>query len=125
MSDQQNQFDCQNPEIYDNTPRAVIQVMPDTLDNMLRDFEDSLKKRRDIFQDLGLFSALLGTLLTVSQFKNFLGIAPDVWYACYAVVTFISGIKLVYGIFQFFYKKIQRKDILERLQDGARKKSSV
>ena len=89
-NDQKVQFDSQNPVIYDNTTREVIQVMPDTLDNKLRDFEDCLQKKGSIFHDLGLILAFLGTLVTVSQFKDFLNISANVWQAVFIVFLILS-----------------------------------
>ncbi len=122
-NDQKVQFDSQNPVIYDNTTREVIQVMPDTLDNKLRDFEDCLQKKGSIFHDLGLILAFLGTLVTVSQFKDFLNIPANVWQAVFIVFLILSVLKLCRDVyFTFMVKSIRREDILKQLLDETRKK---
>ena len=122
-NDQQVKFDSQNPIIYDNTTREVIQVMPDTLDNKLRDFEDCLQKKGSVFHDIGLILAFLGTLVTVSQFKDFLNIPANVWQAVFIVFLILSVGKLCRDIyFTFMVKSIKREDILKQLLDETRKK---
>ena len=122
-NDQQVKFDSQNPIIYDNTTREVIQVMPDTLDNKLRDFEDCLQKKGSVFHDIGLILAFLGTLVTVSQFKDFLNIHANVWQAVFVVFLILSVGKLCRDIyFTFMVKSIKREDILKQLLDETRKK---
>ncbi len=122
-NNQQVNFDSQNPIIYDNTTREVIQVMPDTLDNKLRDFEDCLHKKGSVFHDLGLILAFLGTLVTVSQFKDFLNIPANVWQAVFIVFLILSVCKLCRDIyFTFRVKSIKREDILKQLLDETRKK---
>lgn len=122
-NDQKVQFDSQNPVIYDNTTREVIQVMPDTLDNKLRDFEDCLQKKGSVFHDLGLILAFLGTLVTVSQFKDFLTIPANVWQAVFVVFLILSVVKLCRDLyFTFMIKSIRREDILKQLLDETRKK---
>ena len=122
-NDQQPKFDSQNPVIYDNTRPEVISVMPDTLDNKLRDFEDCLEKKGNIFGDLGLILAFLGTLLTVQQFKNFLTISADVWQAIFIVFLILSVLKFFRDCFNIFFKKsIKREEILKQLLDETRKK---
>lgn len=122
-NDQKVQFDSQNPVIYDNTTREVIQVMPDTLDNKLRDFEDCLQKKGSVFHDLGLILAFLGTLVTVSQFKDFLTIPANVWQAVFVVFLILSVVKLCRDLyFTFVVKSIKREDILKQLLDETRKK---
>ncbi len=122
-NNQQVNFDSQNPIIYDNTTREVIQVMPDTLDNKLRDFEDCLQKKGSIFHDIGLILAFLGTLVTVSQFKDFLNISANVWQAVFIVFLILSVVKLCRDIyFTFMIKSIKREDILKQLLDETRKK---
>ena len=116
-------FDSQNPVIYDNTRPEVISVMPDTLDNKLRDFESCLEKRGNIFNDLGLILAFLGTLLTVSQFKDFLNIPANVWQAIFIVFLILSVFKFLRDCFNMFFRKaIKREDILKQLLDETRKK---
>lgn len=122
-NDQQSKFDSQNPIIYDSTRPEVISVMPDTLDNKLRDFEDCLEKKGNIFGDLGLILAFLGTLLTVQQFKNFLTISADVWQAIFIVFLILSVLKFFRDCFNIFFKKsIKREEILKQLLDETRKK---
>lgn len=122
-NDQKVQFDFQNPVIYDNTTREVIQVMPDTLDNKLRDFEDCLQKKGSVFHDIGLILAFLGTLVTVSKFKDFLTIPADVWQAVFVVFLILSAGKLCQDLyFTFAVKSIKREDILKQLLDETRKK---
>ncbi len=122
-NDQQPKFDSQNPVIYDNTRPEVISVMPDTLDNKLRDFEDCLAKKGNIFGDLGLILAFLGTLLTVQQFKDFLKISADVWQAIFIVFLILSVLKFFRDCFNVFSKKsIKREEILKQLLDETRKK---
>ena len=122
-NDQRPKFDSQNPVIYDNTRPEVISVMPDTLDNKLRDFEDCLEKKGNIFGDLGLILAFLGTLLTVQQFKNFLTISADVWQAIFIVFLILSVLKFFRDCFNIFFKKsIKREEILKQLLDETRKK---
>ena len=122
-NDQKVQFDSQNPVIYDNTTREIIQVMPDTLDNKLRDFEDCLQKKGSVFHDIGLILAFLGTLVTVSQFKDFLSIPANVWQAVFIVFLILSVVKLCRDIyFTFMVKSIKREDILKQLLDETRKK---
>lgn len=122
-NEQQPTFDSQNPVIYDNTRREVISVMPDTLDNKLRDFENCLEKKGNIFSDLGLILAFLATLLTVSQFKDFLSIPANVWQAIFIVFLILSVFKFFRDCFNvFFQKTIKREDILKQLLDETRKK---
>lgn len=122
-NDQQPKFDSQNPVIYDNTRPEVISVMPDTLDNKLRDFEDCLEKKRNISGDLGLILAFLGTLLTVQQFKDFRAISADVWQAIFIVFLILSVFKFFRDCFNIFFKKsIKREEILKQLLDETRKK---
>ena len=122
-NDQQPKFDSQNPVIYDNTRPEVISVMPDTLDNKLRDFEDCLEKKGNIFGDLGLILAFLGTLLTVQQFKDFLTISAEVWQAIFIVFLILSVLKFFRDCFNIFFKKsIKREEILKQLLDETRKK---
>lgn len=122
-NDQQPKFDSQNPVIYDNTRPEVISVMPDTLDNKLRDFENCLEKKGNIFGDFGLILAFLGTLLTVQQFKNFLTISADVWQAIFIVFLILSVLKFFRDCFNIFFKKsIKREEILKQLLDETRKK---
>lgn len=122
-NDQQPRFDSQNPVIYDNTRPEVISVMPDTLDNKLRDFENCLEKKGNIFGDLGLILAFLGTLLTVQQFKDFLTISADVWQSIFIVFLILSVLKLFRDCFNIFFKKsIKREEILKQLLDETRKK---
>lgn len=122
-NDQQPKFDSQNPVIYDNTRPEVISVMPDTLDNILRDFENCLEKKGSIFSDLGLIFAFLGTLLTVQQFKDFLAIPADVWQAIFMVFFTLSVLKFFRDCFNFFFKKsIKREEVLKQLLDKTRKK---
>jgi len=120
---QQPKFDSQNPIIYDNTRPEIISVMPDTLDNKLRDFEDYLEKKGNIFGDLGLILAFLGTLLTVQQFKDFLAIPADVWQAIFIVFLILSVFKFFRDCFNIFSKKsVKREEILKQLLDETRKK---
>ncbi len=122
-NDQRPKFDSQNPVIYDNTRPEVISVMPDTLDNKLRDFEDCLEKKGNIFGDLGLILAFLGTLLTVQQFKDFLKISADVWQAIFIVFLILSVLKFFRDCFNVFFKKsVKRAEILKQLLDETRKK---
>lgn len=122
-NNQKVQFGSQNPTIYDNTTREVIQVMPDTLDNKLRDFEYCLQKKGSIFHDLGLILAFLGTLVTVSQFKDFLNIPANVWQSVFIFSLILSVVKLCRDIyFTFRVKSIKREDILKQLLDETRKK---
>lgn len=122
-SEDQPTFDSQNPVIYDNTRPEVISVMPDTLDNKLRDFEDCFGKKGNIFNDLGLILALLTTLLTVSQFKDFLSIPANVWQGIFVVFLILSVFKFFRDCFnKFFQKTIKREDILNQLLDETRKK---
>lgn len=122
-NDQQPKFDSQNPVIYDNTRPEIISVMPDTLDNKLRDFEDCLEKKGNIFGDLGLILAFLGTLLTVQQFKDFLTISANVWQAFFIVFLILSVLKFLRDCFNIFFKKsVKREEILKQLLDETRKK---
>lgn len=120
---QKLKLDSQNPVIYDNTIREVIQIMPDTLENKLRDFEESLKKKGSIFNDIELISAFLATLVTVSAFKDFLNIPAHVWQSVFIVFLIFSFGKLCCDVyFAFGVRSINRKDILRQLLDETRKK---
>lgn len=122
-TEQQPTFDSQNPVIYDNTRPEVISVMPDTLDNKLRDFENCLEKKGNIFNDISLILAFLTTLLTVSQFKDFLNIPANVWQAIFIVFLILSVLKFFRDCFNIFFQKaIKREDILKQLLDETRKK---
>lgn len=121
-NDQQANFVSQNPDIYDNTTREVILVMPDTLDNKLRDFEDGIKSKGSLFNDFALIIAFLGTIVTVSEFKNFLGIPGNVWQALFILFLIISGFKLIRDIFFNYKKSISREDIIEATIGSVEKK---
>lgn len=122
-NDRQPIFDSQNPVIYDNTRSEVILVMPDTLDNKLRDFEDCLEKKGNIFGDLGLILAFLSTLLTVQQFKDYLTIPAEVWQAIFIVFLILSVLRFFRDCYSIFVKKsIKREEILKQLLDETRKK---
>ncbi|OHA64296.1 MAG: hypothetical protein A2667_01985 [Candidatus Wildermuthbacteria bacterium RIFCSPHIGHO2_01_FULL_47_27] len=121
-SEQQTKFDSQNPIIYDNTTREVISVMPDTLDNKLRDFEEGVKNRGSIFHDLGLIIAFLGTLVTVSEFRDFMGLHGNVWQALFILFLILSVVKLCRDVFFNYHKTVKRSDILKQLLDEAKRK---
>lgn len=119
----QPSFESQRPDIYDHTISKIIYIMPDTLDNKLRDFEDCIKNKGNIFNDFGLVIAFLATLLTVSQFKDFLKIPGYVWQAIFMVFLALSILKLAINCYYGLFKKsIKRKDIIEQLLDGDKKK---
>lgn len=122
QNNQPLQFVSQNPEIYDNTRSEVIFVMPDTLDNKLRDFEDFLKRKRDIQHDLSLIAAFLGTLVTTSQFRNFLNIPGNVWQSVFIVLLILASGRFLLNICKLKQKPIRREDILNDLLNNARKK---
>ncbi len=121
-SDQQTTFVSQTPIIYDNTTREVISVMPDTLDNKLRDFEDGVKNRGSIFHDLGLIVAFLGTLVTVSQFKDFMRVPGNVWQALFILFLILSIIKLCKDVFFNYHRAVKRCDVLKQLLDETKRK---
>ena len=123
QNNQQLKLDSQNPVIYDNTRSEVISVMPDTLDNKLRDFEEGIKNKGRLFDDFFLVLAFLATLVTVSQFRDFLNISGSVWQAVFLVSLFLSVIKLCRDVYNNFIKKsLKREDILKQLLDETRKK---
>lgn len=85
--------------------------------------KDCLQKKGSVFHDLGLILAFLGTLVTVSQFKDFLNISANVWQAVFIVFLILSVIKLCRDLyFTFVVKSIKREDILKQLLDETRKK---
>ena len=123
QNNQQLKLDSQNPVIYDNTRSEVISVMPDTLDNKLRDFEEGIKNKGRLFDDFFLVLAFLVTLVTVSQFRDFLNISGSVWQAVFLVSLFLSVVKLCRDVYNNFIKKsLKREDILKQLLDETRKK---
>ena len=105
QNNQQLKLDSQNPVIYDNTRSEVISVMPDTLDNKLRDFEEGIKNKGRLFDDFFLVLAFLVTLVTVSQFRDFLNISGSVWQAVFLVSLFLSVVKLCRDVYNNFIKK--------------------
>lgn len=123
QNNEKTEFVSQNPVIYDNTPREVIFVMRDTLDNKLRDFEECIKNKGSIFYDLALIIAFAGTLATVSEFKNFLTIPSNVWQAVFIVFLILSILKFCKDLISiFFIKSIRREDILKQLLDESKRK---
>ena len=122
-NEKKSSFESQRPDIYDHTISKIIYIMPDTLDNKLRDFEDCIKNKGNIFNDFGLAIAFLATLLTVSQFKDFLKIPGYIWQAIFMVFLALSVLKLAVNCYYGLFKKsIKRKDIIEQLLDGDKKK---
>ena len=123
QNNQQLKLDSQNPVIYDNTRSEVISVMPDTLDNKLRDFEEGVKNKGRLVDDFFLVLAFLATLVTVSQFRDFLNISGSVWQAVFLISLFLSIMKLCRDVYNNFIKKsLKREDILKQLLDETRKK---
>lgn len=123
QNSEKTEFDSQNPIIYDNTAREVIFVMRDTLDNKLRDFEECTKNKGSIFHDLGLIVAFTGTLVTVSEFKNFLTISGNVWQAVFLFFLILSVLKFLKDLTSIaFIKSIKREDILKQLLDESKRK---
>lgn len=121
--EQKINFDSQKLTIYDNSGVKTILVGEDTLDIKLRDFEDSIKKRGNIFADLGLIIAFLATLVTVSEFKDFMTVRGFVWQAVFIFCLIASIIKLVRDIFFNFRRTVQRGDIITNLLDETKKKN--
>ena len=109
-----------NRAIYDNTQRDVIAIMPDTLDNKLRDFEtaihDSIK-----LEDFGLPFALLATLLTTEKFHDFLGIHGSVWNSIFCVALFFFILRLCIKVVGLIKKKVTRDTIISELMNEGRK----
>jgi len=118
---QKNKTKWLDSDIYDNTQKEVIVVDPATLDNKLRDFESGIENKREIRHFIELTLALLGVLLT-SNFKNFLGIPPNYWFAIFFLALFWSVFRLLSDL--IFKKQYPgRDDILKNLM--AKNKKSL
>lgn len=104
-------------DIYDNTPKEVIVVHRDTLDNKLRDLELGVESKRGIWHSTELILVLLGILLTSNNFKDFLGISPGYWFAIFFIAFILALLRLVWDlIFKFGFQKYpSREMVLEDL----------
>jgi len=108
-------FDSDGLDIYDHSIKKIIQIMPDTLDNKLRDFENSIKNKGNLFNELGLIVAFLATLLTVSEFKDFLEISGNIWRALFLLFLLCSILKFCKSFYYYFKKSTTRKGIIKNL----------
>lgn len=79
------------PEIYDNTNQKEIHINLDTLRNHLRDLEDEIKRRKNIWILFGVFLPFLTTTLTIKNYNPMWGIPSELWGGFYLVATIFSG----------------------------------
>lgn len=111
-----------NLDIYDNTPKEVIVVHRDTLDNKLRDFELGISCKRELKHSFELILALLGVILT-SNFKDFLGVPSSYWFAIFFLALIWALGKLCGDIISRFreQKYPTRGDVLNDLMAKTKK----
>lgn len=105
-------------EIYDSTQKKVIIVYPDTLDNILRDLEDGIDKKRDVKHFIEISLTLLGVLLT-ANFKDFLGIPSGYWFAIFFLALLWTIGSFIWNTicFRLGKKYPSREDIIRELMN--------
>jgi hypothetical protein len=115
-------YDSQKTVIYDNTVGHIISIMPDTLRVKLRSFEDSIRSKGSLLNDVGLVLAPLAALVTSSGFSSFAGLSGETWKAIFLLLFLYALFNLAKNIMQRFRKHVTADDIISQLTDESKKK---
>lgn len=96
-------------QVYDNTRQNIICIEEYRMKDILRDFYDSIINKPELYTSIGLFLALLGTLIT-ADFKN-LGLSAATWQAIFIILCGGAFVWLIINIVKFCRYIKNRKSI--------------
>ena len=104
-----------NPIFFDNTEKNNIIITPNSLNNLIRDYEEGKKYRIFFKSSSGIFLTVLLSLLT-SDFKDVLGISKGGWQGTFVAMLVISGLTLLYYAYKTIKTpKFTRVDFINKL----------
>ncbi|MGE6376587.1 hypothetical protein [Peribacillus muralis] len=115
-----NQAVIDSSVIHTNVGQEIVVTTEDKLELCLRDHQHILKAKSDWITPLGLFIAVL-TSLVAADFKEFLGISADLWNAIFLICSFIFGFWLLKALSKAFQYRGSgdTKEIIQKLKNNS------
>lgn len=104
-----------NPNIYDNTNQNIICIDEYRMKDYLREFQDSLIIKPELYTSIGLFFALLIAVVT-AEFKN-LGLTASTWQALFILLCIASFCWMVFNIIQYCKYRKNKKTVESVIKD--------
>jgi hypothetical protein len=106
-------------QICSNTKSDLIEITEDKLENILIKFLSDYRNSTIWLTPFGIFLSLLLTFLT-ADFKNFLNISKEIWYAIFYVTLAISLIWTLYSSIMAIinYKKTKIEYLITRIKNN-------
>ena len=101
---------------YSNTQSDLIEITEDKLRIILNESYSIIKRTKDWIGAAGLFLSILITLLT-SNFRDTLILKSEIWNAIFWLCLVISGIYLIYVIFNKFKNRISVDEIIDQIKN--------
>lgn len=86
-------------QFYDNTAQEFIHTTADKLKLCLIEHRDALNAKNSWIAPLGIFIALLATLVA-ADFHDFLGFTAEVWESIHIVAIVLSGLWLARALWR-------------------------
>ncbi|MGW8428848.1 hypothetical protein ACWGJQ_25950 [Peribacillus simplex] len=115
-----NQAVIDTSVIHTNVGQEIVVTTEDKLELCLRDHQHILKAKNDWITPLGLFIAVL-TSLVAADFKEFLSISADLWNAIFIICSVIFGFWLLKALIKAFQYRTSgdTKEIIQKLKNNS------
>lgn len=96
-------------KVYDNIKQNIICIEEYRMKDYLREFQDSIIAKPELYTSIGLFITLLTTIIT-AKFQD-LGLSAPTWQAIFIILCGASLVWLIYNIVQYIKYKKNKKTI--------------
>ncbi|WP_310595520.1 hypothetical protein [Flavobacterium sp.] len=107
-------------QVCSNTKSDLIEITEDKLENILIKFLSNYTNLTIWLTPLGIFLSLLLTFLTAADFKEFLGITKNYWYAFFVLSLILSAFFTIYYLFKSLlnYKKTKLEFLINKIKNN-------
>ncbi|MFY7937096.1 MAG: hypothetical protein ACOVOQ_06960 [Flavobacterium sp.] len=106
-------------QVCSNTKSDLIEITEDKLENILIKFLSDFTSSTIWLTPLGIFLSLLITFLT-ADFKEFIGIPKNIWYAFFALSLLLSAFWTIYSSIKAIinYKKTKLEYLINKIKNN-------